>query len=337
MLFRSHATCMAALFGGEYGIAPNASIYSVEAYQNLSGELDWLIEQEVDVVNMSISTEKIGSYNSHAALADYMIWSYGITCCISAGNAADDDVEMLCADLGMAYNAITVGMSGPYGALWYYTCHRTTNGVDKPTLCAYGHDVFIRGQNLTMTGTSLSAAVTTGVVALLMELDPTLKLYPQKVTALLTASSDYLGDNSYLMDSGLADQGGSGVINFERAKECINNIIYYQYDGTGESLDILCTNNVSWSSDLLLRMSICWLAHSTGSVSSFRNNDFNVAIQKISAGEVACSQGTAGTVDMINYYTEYGGTHKVRILLGDDIVDYGPQDVFICWSLRPIE
>ena len=115
------------------------------------------------------------------------------------------------------------------------------------------------------------------------------------------------------------------------------NIIYYQYDGTGESLDILCTNNVSWESDLLLRMSICWLAHSTGSVSSFRNNDFNIAIQKISAGEVACSQGTAGTVDMINYYTEYGGTHKVRILLGDDIVDYGTQDVFICWSLRPIE
>lgn len=333
-----HATCMAALCGGEFGVAPNASIYSVEAFRNLSGELDWLIEQEVDVVNMSIGTELSGEYNSHAALVDYMIWAYGITACIAAGNCDYDDTEMLVSDLGMAYNGITIGISCDNNLISNEYAYNTLNGVDKPTICSYGSSVIVPRQNVSMGGSSVSTAFTTGIVALLMELDPTLKLYPQKVTAILTASSYYFDiDNCYLEDSGLDLYVGSGVVDFERAKECVNNIIHYQYNGEAESLDILSTNNVSWSSDQLLRMSISWLAKSTGSVNSLQNNNFDIAIQKISAGEVACTQGTTGTLDMINYYTEYGGTHKVRILISGDVEQYGPQDVFICWSLRPIE
>lgn len=333
-----HPTCMAALFGGEHGIAPAASIYSVEAFNNLSSELDWLIEQNVDVVNMSLSSERTGDYESQSALVDYMIWSYGISVCAADGNENTNDGERLCGDLGMAYNAITVGMSGVDGVISGCHGYNTVNGVDKPTICSYGNGLTVQGVWVDMSGTSVSTALTTGVVALLMELDPTLKLYPAKVTAVLTAGSYYLNDEFfYFEDSGLDEYAGSGIVDFEKARDCINNIIHYQFNGVAESLDILCTNNVSLTSDLLLRMSICWLAKSTGSKRSLRNNNFDIAVHKVTAGEVACTQGTTGTLDMINYITEYGGTYKVRMLISGDVTNYGNQDVFICWSLRPLD
>ncbi|MBR2891490.1 MAG: S8 family serine peptidase [Bacilli bacterium] len=335
---REHSTLMAALIAGRQGVAPNATIYSVQAFNNLSGELDWLIEQEVDVVNMSISSEKEGTYNSNAALVDYMVWAYGITACTAAGNCEFDDPEKLVGDLGMAYNAISVGWSTSNNGPCNSFCYNTLNGVDKPTIGAYGSNTIILDEATTISGTSVSTALTTGVVALLMELDLTLKLYPAKVTALLAASSRFLDYNgSHSLDSGMDQYLGAGLVDFVRAKECINNIIHYQFSGNASPTDILSTNNISWSSGQFLRMAISWLAKSTGSVNSIQNNNFDLAVHKVTAGEVATSWGSTGTLDMINYETEYGGTHKVRIVINNTVTNYGPTDIFICWHLDDIE
>ena len=48
-----HATAMASCIAGAEGIARNASIYSVESFGDPTGELDWLIDQGVNVINCS--------------------------------------------------------------------------------------------------------------------------------------------------------------------------------------------------------------------------------------------------------------------------------------------
>ena len=75
-----HATMMVSILANQTGgIVPNAHIFSVEVSGNLTSELDWLVDNDVDIVNMSMGYENsYGLYRNPSAECDYVAKQYGV-------------------------------------------------------------------------------------------------------------------------------------------------------------------------------------------------------------------------------------------------------------------
>ena len=329
----SHATYMGALIGGTYGVARNATILSVQEFLNLTGEFDWLIDNNVDVVNMSIGDNPNGLYKQTSATVDYMIRNYGITCCTSAGNYTVANGYYIC-NPGMAYNSITVG-NGTYD---YYmdsgSCYMEQVDVSKPTITNYGSYAYLPDIDGSMSGTSLACALTTGAVALLMEEDPTLKLYPARVTALLTACSYMMPNYDYYDDSYLDDKVGSGYVDFGRAKENITNYVDIPTNSSHTNGSEIYVGRFYIAEGQKIRISLCWLAHSTGTVNSLKCNDYDLSLCRPAGQQVDTTWGSTGTVDMINYTAEYTGNYWIRVYVTNNNIDTSSQQLFFCWSIE---
>lgn len=327
---QQHATAMASII---VKTASNASILSVEAFNNLSGELDWMIDRNVDVVNMSFGESGVDGYSTASATVDYMIKTYGITCCVSAGNCTIEDGYYV-ANPGLSLNAITVGNNSSSCTIDPASCYISSTGVDKPTLTNIGTSVFVPNINYDMSGTSVSTAFTTGAVALLMEHDPTLKLYPARVTGLLTSSS-YMNPNlSYLEDSYLDDEGGAGVVDFGNAKENVNNYFSVATNSSHTANQVIYSTRLYLTKGQKIRMTLSWLADSNGSVNSTVVNDYELSLCRPSGGEEQCTWGSTGTVDMINYTAEYTGNYWVYVVVTDNTNDDTSQTLFVTWSIE---
>ena len=55
-------------------------IYSAQAFDTPDNEVDWLIENGVDIINCSYATSNAnGYYDSESAYMDYVVYTYGIT------------------------------------------------------------------------------------------------------------------------------------------------------------------------------------------------------------------------------------------------------------------
>ncbi len=334
-----HATGMAALAAGRYGVARNASIYSVEAFNNLAGELDWLIDHEVDVINISIGNGNTGIYDSESAKVDHTIYTYGITICVASGNTTGEDNSMIC-NPAIAFNAVSVGTAiNQYYAHASY-CYNTVTQVDKPTLVTPGVNVLVPNvPECSGTGSSLATALTTGTVALLMELDPTLKLYPQKVLALLTANTYYMTKHySYDELSWLDSYVGAGCTNFLNCKNNINNCVAATYNGQGTINQIFGTfGNIYLTAGQTIRVSAAWLAKSTGTVSSLNANDFDATLAWPRGGQVETTAGTYNNIDMFVYDVELTGNHTIRIQTANTLTNQGNETVFVCWNITDQE
>ncbi|MBQ2892340.1 MAG: S8/S53 family peptidase [Bacilli bacterium] len=325
-----HATAMASII---ILTAPNASILSVEEFQNISGELDWMLDRDVDIVNMSFGESGKNGYTTISATVDHFVKTYGVTCCVSAGNYIPDEGYYV-ANPGLAYNAVTLGNSDEWDRVDAFSCYQTINGVDKPTLSNIGGFIDVPNVAIDMDGTSLSAAFTSGAVAMLMEQDPTLKLYPARVTALLTSSSYMNPDWDYLEDSYLDDEGGAGVLDFGNAKDNINNYFSVPTSSTDSEGDVIYTTRIYMEVGDEIRMSLCWLANSSGSVSSTKVNDYELSLCRPAGAEVQCTWGSTGTVDMINYTAEYTGNYWVYVVVTDNSNDSSSQTLFVNWSIE---
>lgn len=325
-----HATAMASII---INTASNASILSVEEFQNISGELDWMIDRNVDVVNMSFGESGKNGYTTISATVDYMIKTYGITCCVAAGNYNTEDGYYV-ANPGLALNAITVGNTDPNNLIDASSCYISSTDVDKPTLTNIGAGVAVPYISSAMNGTSVSTAFTTGAVALLMEHDPTLKLYPARVTGLLTSSS-YMNPNlSYLEDSYLDDEGGAGVVDFGNAKENVNNYFSVATNSSHTANQVIYSTRLYLTKGQDIRMTLSWLADSNGSVNSTVVNDYELSLCRPSGGEEQCTWGSTGTVDMINYTAEYTGNYWVYVVVTDNTNDDTSQTLFVTWSIE---
>ena len=87
-----HAVKTASIIAGETGVAHDATIYSVQAFGNISGELDWLVENDVDIINMSFGENgSEGTYSTMSAQVDFVSDTYGIVCVAAVGNDGEGD------------------------------------------------------------------------------------------------------------------------------------------------------------------------------------------------------------------------------------------------------
>lgn len=210
-----HANLMASIIVGTGGMAPNALLFSVQMFGNPVGEIDWLIEKNVSVCNVSIGDGE-GSYSSSSAYIDYAALTYGITFCCAVGNDGDEGGYV--SNMAMAYNCISVG-AGSVNSAASYTSTLVPNGQVRPVVMGPGCVGVSNFEYTYYEGTSVATAVCTGVVALVQRYNTANIYNPARIRALMMANARELNDQPYESND-FYDGGGTGLISLQN---CITN------------------------------------------------------------------------------------------------------------------
>ncbi len=247
-----HGTAVAGLIagsgtasGGEYmGVAPGASLLNVRVIDSQgSGQIsdiiagiDWAIENDADVLTMSLGGLNLGESNPPISMAADNAMDAGTVVCVAAGNLDErllllmlvaSSVCLGCVESpGDGVKVITVGATDCDDRIAAFSgSGPLRDGRYKPTLVAPGVNVVstvppkleIEGKiddyYTGASGTSLSTPVVAGVAALLIQAEPTLS--PAGVKAALTRGATKLTNTqdeeyeAYYQGAGLLDAQGS--------------------------------------------------------------------------------------------------------------------------------
>ena len=203
-----HGTFMASVLAGgpaagslgrPVGVAPGATVLVLRiadadgttSLSKVVAGLDWVAAHagDVDVANLSFSYTRPGTAYGADPLTDAVdrVRASGVSMVVSAGN--DPDVV---GDPGFTPRALTVGaaeLSGAQARVAPFSGSATVAGVAKPDVVANGVSVLgvlppdsvvarsnsgshVRGDLWRGSGTSQATAVTSGVVALLLQDQP---------------------------------------------------------------------------------------------------------------------------------------------------------------------
>lgn len=229
----THQIEMAHIAAGKDGMASDVMIYSMDA--NAVGfykGVEILIDNEVDVINYSMGDlVRKDFYDSKEKWLDHVARIHGVTFVKSAGNFGGE-----ISPPGLACNIITVGGMTDNGTLtqlddilYEGSAYDNYSGCEKPDI--------VVSQNVLKGGTSSATAVVSGIVALMFELDPSLKAHPETVKAILCASchrkviDSQSGTQTEFMKDGITDKQGAGevdlaaVFNIISKKQFVSGIL----------------------------------------------------------------------------------------------------------------
>jgi len=196
-----HPTNIARIIVGQYGVAPNATLYALSiSGPGLYYDLEELMDEGVTVVNVSFGSGRSQNewYTGHEQWLDHLIANNSLVLVVAAGNLGLNAVESnrYIYNPGMAYNALTVGSYNDLSndvdsddVLCDTSSYYSLGGCSKPDIVAngiYSQETFGVGHSY---GTSFAAPVVVGVVTLMMELKPALAIHPQAVKSIILASA----------------------------------------------------------------------------------------------------------------------------------------------------
>ena len=196
-----HSTIVADIMVGQsvsvfstHGVAYGADLYCASDAMSRFAAIEWLIDQNVNVINIS-STFGTDSYNTYGAFAqwlDHIALNHYVNVVKSAGNSSGTGVS----SGGMAYNIVTVGniddngtpvlnddqlnSSSSYSTNTLYAC--------KPDICAPGTSISTSEYVPGTTGTSMSAPMVTGTIALMCNEAYMLRVNVSATKSMLLAS-----------------------------------------------------------------------------------------------------------------------------------------------------
>jgi subtilisin family serine protease len=253
-----HGTAVAGLIagsgtasGGEYvGVAPGASLLNVRvidsqgsgAISDIIAGIDWAVENDADVLTMSLGGLNLGESNPPISMAADNAMDAGTVVCVAAGNLDErllllmlvaSSVCLGCVESpGDGVKVITVGATDCDDRIAAFSgSGPLRDGRYKPTLVAPGVNVVstvppnleiegkIDNYYAGASGTSLSTPVVAGVAALLIQAEPTLT--PAGVKAALTRGALKLSntqDEEYE-----AYYQGAGLLDAERSFEILGS------------------------------------------------------------------------------------------------------------------
>jgi subtilisin family serine protease len=233
--------------GGFNGIAPDARLVSVKAfdasgrgsYADVIRGIDWVIQNRtrlgIRVLNMSLSaTPRSYYWDDPLNRAVMRAWQAGILVVASAGNTGPAAMTIgvpgnvpYVVTVGAMSDNFTPGKTSDDVLASFSSVGPTVEGFVKPEVVAPGGHVLALMQNsdtiavqhpefhdggayFTMSGTSQSAAVTSGVAALLLQAEPWLTPNQLKCKLMSAARPAVKGDGSLAYS---VFQQGAGVIN----------------------------------------------------------------------------------------------------------------------------
>jgi len=309
-----HATAMASIIAyPDGGIAPGVSIYSAAVMFGLSDEMDWFIENGVNVINMSFGdANPDGEYSDWSAVCDYVSYTYYITMVAGGGNDGQGTGYIL--NPGLGYNVLTVGWYAGEGNMSSNSSYDEVVGPEKPNLVTRGGAIIVPNMG-NHNGSSISCAVMTGFVACLMSQYSDLKLYPEKVIALAMANSHQLSIYESNKSNGLNGTTGAGLFDLAQAANKFSMLqTYTNTSTTYQASTVINTFNVYLTVGRVVNFSLVWLAKATGEAdeteyTSYRMVLYNGVNQQVAT--VDC--GKSNYMMIQNYEVLTSGTYKVKI------------------------
>lgn len=323
-----HATTVASIAGGRQGIATDADILSVEVFGNLSSEVEWLLDNDVNVVNMSFYdssvSSSLGNYTSNAAYIDSIVRNTFVTFVGSAGNRGNEDAYVTSPKIG--YNVITVGSTNKSGTtLSSFSSFKEKFSVTKPNLVACGENYVITEIGPQGSGTSYAAPVVTGTIALMMEKRPSLMIYPELVMSIVTANADNMSNYNDRNYDGFNDQVGAGFINIDAALANIYNSVSFSYSTQNQSGVYVSETSVSLSVNQTIKISFASLANTNGDNDIDKITDYDLYFYKNDGTYLESIISTSNT-ELLEYQAESSGIFIIKIYIYSakktEIMDY---------------
>ena len=219
-----HSVEMVRIICGDYGMAPDCQVYSITRLINVCDGIETLLDRGVSVINMSISYERASSlYTAFEMWIDHVAVSHGVVVTVAAGNYTNYESYNI-TQPGLAYNVITVAnVDYTNDEINNKSCYiNGSSGAMKPDVASAGANVL--GDEY--GGTSAATATVTGMIAILLEVKPTLKGSPYLIKAIVIASADHIA-GSDTFSSCYSSKQGAGVVNVMRAITIINRGQYW--------------------------------------------------------------------------------------------------------------
>ena len=303
-----HTTMMASIIAGSSGIAKKAKVLSVELFGDPVSEIDWLLERNVNVINMSFGEKNLeGKYNSFSAYIDFVVNTYKVTVVASSGNEGDDSKNV--ANPGLGYNVLTVGAcSSEKGTAESFSSTNVVEGPRKPTIMAPGEGYKIPLFDGFHDGTSFSSALTTGCIALLMQRDPLMRLHPERVISMFTSTA--VRANKRLFNVGLDNKTGAGTLNFD-------NIVkgYNHHFNCGIMVDKHRTGfGFKLEANQTARVAIAWLAKANGNVKDTQITNYDLYIYDEDMNLITKQDTNDDCLELAEFTASKAGTYKVEII-----------------------
>jgi subtilisin len=176
---------------GVIGVAPKATIHAVKAFDqngsayvsDIIAGIDWCVQNDLDIINMSFGMK---TYNKSLELAVLNAYRSGKVIVASSGN----DGKRAFVDYPARFpQVISVGAMTVKGKVAPFTNRGRHIDVFAPGENIYS--AWLHGQYHKLSGTSMATSHVSGVIALLMSIQPNLE--PLQIKDLLKRSSVAFG------------------------------------------------------------------------------------------------------------------------------------------------
>ncbi|MBQ8626553.1 MAG: S8 family serine peptidase [Agathobacter sp.] len=262
-------------------VAPDAMYYGVGMYDsstsaipgNFYERVEWLLDQGVNIINMSagyVGESVVNQYTARARWVDHIAYNHDVHFVISSGNTMHltgvQEVLQGVSCPGMAYNVITVGNTYSTAEEKYLIHESSSYNHNGDSSTTYKPDIVAPGTYYNedgtvdeySSGTSFSAPLVTGTIALMCEYRPALKTKQHIVKAILAATTSK-SIYRYVTTNSNFEIYGTGMLDARSALYALYVGDYVNYTGELKTLGASRSYKMSvTSSDTYMRVALAY-------------------------------------------------------------------------------
>ncbi len=247
--------------------APDATYYATGIFVHpgqFFGQIEWLLDQGVNIINFSAALSEaetdVNVYTEEARWLDHIAFNHDVHFVMASGRSMIpfDELPNGVPSPGMAYNIITVG-SARLDITTYAREQMSSYNNEETLMATYKPDITAPGYyNANMHGTSYAAPLVSGVIALMCEYRPSLKVQQHIVKAILAATTSKTIYRYVTTDDEFV-QYGAGMMDARAAIYAIYKGNFSTSTGALQILDSakLYTMNVT-SNDTVMRVALAY-------------------------------------------------------------------------------
>lgn len=308
----SHAIRVAAVAAGNYGIARGANILAVQQIGDLSEEFEWLLNNNVDIINASFGyIPNYGEYDSNALYIDRIVNVYKVLFVGSAGN--EGQTHGYITTPKTAYNCLTVGCCDLQGNIDDQSSVHEAFPISKPNLVAAAMNMTIPGYSeRDWSGTSYSAAFVSGVAAIMMQNDGTFLYRPESVISVLSATTNMIKE-THIEGCGLDEASGAGMMNIDRLFNNMDNYYNYQVTSAYEDDSIIASRTIYLNQGECLKACLTFLKTINDEENNILLSDFDVVL-RYNNTLVDAGNSDYSNVEYIEYVAPESGYYTIQLV-----------------------